>query len=339
MLLVRPVAVSDHKEILALAREAGIGMTSLPPDSGVLERKIARSVDSFTGKAHEKDESFLFVLEDTETNKLVGTCGIVAHVGLRRPFYSYKLSTIVQAAANLDIYSLQRVLHMVNDYTGASEIGSLFLLPSYRRDGIGKFLSRCRYLMLAEFPELFSDTVISEIRGVQDEQGDSPFYKHLAQHFFQMPFQKADFVNATQGGQFISDLMPKYPIYVNLLHEDAQKAIGVPLAASRPALQLLEQEGFRHQGYIDVFDGGPTMQAERVQIRTVRESRRTTLAAIKPLEHAPLFMVTTTALESLRLALVRLEERKDGITLDEQAAKTMGLKVGDDLRYIRFLTI
>ena len=65
--------------------------------------------------------------------------GIVSHVGMKRPFYSYKLSTIVQASHNVRIYSLQNVLHMVNDYTGVTEIGSLFLLPDYRRDGIGKF--------------------------------------------------------------------------------------------------------------------------------------------------------------------------------------------------------
>src|SRR5690348_12166705 len=121
MMMVRPVATSDHAEILALAREAGIGFTSLPPDTRVLEEKIARSVASFAGKPeNEKGERFLFALEDSEKKKIVGTTGIVAHVGLRQPFYSYKLSTIVQASKNLGIYSLQRVLHMVNDYTGVT---------------------------------------------------------------------------------------------------------------------------------------------------------------------------------------------------------------------------
>jgi len=340
MLLVRPVTVSDHAEILALAKEAGIGMTSLPPDSGVLEKKIARSVASFAGKKESKgNEVFLFVLEDTEKKKLVGTCGIIAHVGLTHPFYSYKLSTIVQASDTVGIYSQQRVLHMVNDYTGATEIGSLFLLPAYRRDGIGKFLSRCRYLMLAECPALFSDTVISEIRGVQGENGDSPFYKNLAQHFFQMDFQRADFINATQGGQFISDLMPKYPIYVNLLDPKAQTVIGVPLQASLPAKQLLEQEGFRHQGYIDVFDGGPTMQAERASIRSVSESRRSKIAALKPLEHAPLYMAASTSVQDFRMGLVRLEDHKGGLAMEPEAAKALKLDVGDEMRFIRFLPL
>ena len=336
MMLVRPVAVSDHDEILALAHEAGIGMTSLPPDSQVLESKIQRSVASCNGKPEaEKEESFLFVLVDTSTGKLVGTTGISAHVGMQRPFYSYKLSTIVQASNTLGIYSPQRVLHMVNDYTGATEIGSLFLLQPYRRDGIGRFLSRCRYLMLAELPHMFSDVVISEIRGVQDENGDSPFYKNLAQHFFQMDFRKADFINATQGGQFISDLMPKYPIYVILLDGRAQEVIGVPLAASLPAMNLLEKEGFRHQGYIDVFDGGPTMQAERVQIRTVRKSIHAELTEIRPVSSLMNYLVSTTSLPDFRVAFTDLEENKTGIALSQEAADALKIRVGEAVRYIR----
>lgn len=335
MMLVRPVTISDHAEILSLAHEAGIGMTSLPEDTEVLKSKIASAAASFTGQKDKKgDEHFLFALEDTDTKKLVGTTGVVAHVGIKHPFYSYKLSTIVQASDVVGVYSRQRVLHMVNDYTGASEIGSLFLLPDYRRDGIGKFLSRCRYLLMAEFPELFSDTIISEIRGVQDANGDSPFYRNLAEHFFQMEFKKADFITATLGGQFISDLMPKYPIYVDLLDKKAQETIGVPLEASKPALRLLEEEGFRYQGYIDVFDAGPTMQAERGQIRTVRKSKRAMVNEIKPLTNVKQCMIATTSLADFRIGLAGLEENKNGLSIAPDVAETMRLQVGDTVRYI-----
>ena len=221
---------------------------------------------------------------------------------------------------------------MVNDYTGATEVGSLFLLPDYRRDGIGRFLARCRYLMLAELPDLFSDTVISEIRGVQDANGDSPFYKNLAQHFFQMDFKRADFIHATQGGQFISDLMPKYPVYVNLLDPKAQEVIGVPLAASLPAKYMLEKEGFRNQGYIDVFDGGPTMQAERAAIRTVRKSQRVSVSEIVNVEDGVTAMVATTALPDFRIALTEIGEHKNGICISAEAAQMLKIKVGDTVR-------
>ncbi len=335
MMLIRPVRIADHEQILYLAQEAGIGMTSLPADSLVLKSKIERAAASFVGEASERgDEHFLFALEDSATGKLVGTTGIVAHVGLKDPFYSYKLSTIVQASKDVGVYSQQRVLHMVNDYTGASEIGSLFLQEAYRRDGIGKFLSRSRYLMLAEFPELFSDVVISEIRGVQDNDGNSPFYRNLAEHFFQMDFKMADFINATRGGQFISDLMPKYPIYVNLLDARAQAVIGVPLAASKPALAFLEAEGFRYQGYIDVFDGGPTVQAQLADIRSVRKSRKATVGAIKNLENAEKFMIASGKLSDFRVGLARLEEKGAEVAIDHETATAMNIKIGDSIRFV-----
>jgi arginine N-succinyltransferase len=335
MLIIRPVTESDHSELLAVAREAGIGMTSLPADADVLEAKIKRAVGSFAQDAQWLgNEAFLFVLEDTDTGAIAGTAGIVAHVGIKHPFYSYKLSTLVQESSELGIYGKQRVLHLVNDYTGASELGSLFLRDGYRRDGIGRFLSRCRYMMIAQFPQLFSDVVISEIRGVQDENGSSPFYRNLAKHFFQMPFAKADFINATQGGQFISDLMPKYPIYVNLLAEEAQAVIGKPLQASLPAMQMLESEGFSYQGYVDVFDAGPTVQAERERIRTVRKSKQAVLCAIKTVSDTPRMMVCNSVLSNFRATFCGIEETTDGVALSAEAAKQLGLGVGDTLRYI-----
>ena len=335
MMYMRPVAVSDQEELLALAREAGIGMTSLPPDADVLSRKIAHSVISGNRQCEEDDESFLFVLVDSDTGKLAGTAGIDAHVGTKYPFYSYKLSTLVQACADLDVYSPNQVLHMVNDYTHATEIGSLFLLRDYRRDGIGSFLSRMRYLVLAEFPALFSEVVISEIRGVQDENGESPFYKNLARHFFKMDFKKADFIHATKGGQFISDLMPRYPIYVKLLDTKAQDVIGVPLEASLPAMNLLEREGFRYQGYVDVFDAGPTMQAERSTIRTVRKSRRAEVRHIGNLEAGVKCMVANTRLAAFRaLSAPCQPDETGGMTLSTDVAELLQVSVGDMVRYM-----
>jgi arginine N-succinyltransferase len=332
MLKIRPVKKGDYKEILELAHIAGIGMSSLPQDAGVLQKKIANAVHSFKGgKDCPRERNFLFVLEDTVKGKLA--TGIMAHVGLTRPFYSYKLSTITQASPPLGIYSLQQVLHMVNDYTGATEIGSLFLHPDYRRDGVGKFLARCRYLMIAEFPELFSDIVISEVRGVQDEKGDSPFYDNLARHFFTMDFKKADYVYATQGGQFIADLMPRYPIYVNLLSKEAQAVIGVPLAASLPAMQLLKSEGFRYEGYVDLFDAGPTMQVERSAIRTIRESKKAEVLALKDTVEGK-YMVCNTNMSDFMCALGGVEHQGEGVVLARDVAKAIGVQKGDKVRYV-----
>jgi len=333
-LRVRAAREQDQAEIMALAKIAGVGMSSLPQDAEVMGKKIDRSVRSFAGSpVRPHEESFLFVLEDIENKRLAGTTGIVAHVGLSRPFYSYKVSTISQASSGVGVYSMQHVLHMVNDYTGASEIGSLFLHPEYRRDGIGGFLSRCRYMMLAEFEHLFSDVVISEIRGVQDSAGNSPFYDNLARHFFKMEFQKADYIYATQGGQFIADLMPKYPIYANLLPKAAQDVIGVPFEASRPALHLLKTEGFNYEGYVDLFDAGPTVQVKRSAIETVHKSSKSEVIAVRPLKSEP-HIICNTRLNDFMITKGGLEQGKDGVVITPEVAEAIKVKAGDMVRYV-----
>jgi len=206
---IRPVTHDDHAAILNVAHKAGIGMTSLPPDADVLAAKIEKSVLTFANKhTHVGDAFYLFVLVDGDDREIAGTCGIKAHIGLRQPYYSFKLSTITQNSESLDIFSRQEMLSVVNDYTGASELSSLYLLPEYRRDRLGRFLSRMRFVFMAQFPHLFDEKVVAEIRGVNDRSGNSPFYDYVMRPFFQMDFADADYMCATKGNQFIADLMP-----------------------------------------------------------------------------------------------------------------------------------
>jgi arginine N-succinyltransferase len=79
--------------------------------------------------------------------------------------------------------------------------------------------------------------------------------------------------------QFILDLMPKFPIYADLLPEAARAVIGQAHADGAAARRLLEWEGFRYADVVDIFDAGPLLVAPRDSIRTKRESRRFVLSA------------------------------------------------------------
>lgn len=339
-MFIRPVTLEDKDAVLELAHAAGIGMTSLPPDEEVLIDKITRSVKSFNGKPdYEGGEAFLFVLE--EDGKIIGTTGIKAHVGLTQPFYSYKLTTLAQASSALNLYSKHEMLQVTNDLTGATEIGSLYLLPDARGGGRGSLLSRCRYLFMAQFPELFDGKVIAEMRGVNDRQSDAPFYNSLAKHFFMMDFATADYTNATQGNQFITDLMPKYPIYVSLLPEEAQKVLGKPNISSEPAKKMLEMEGFRYQGYLDIFDAGPTMEVNRDNIRTIRESRIVQVFGIVeefPDGAAPQRAIASTLdFKNWRSGLAELVLSEEGganpnAEMTRRMAENLQVAVGDQIR-------
>ena len=336
-MFLRPATLSDHSAILELARQAGFGMTSLPPDAAVLRAKIEASVASFSGNCPKKgQESFLFVLEDSENaGHIAGTCGIMAHIGLSQPFYSYKLTTITQVSTQLDIFSKQTMLQVTNDLTGATEVGSLFLQPSYRRDRMGKMMSLSRFMFMAAFPEYFADQVIAEMRGVHDVDGNAPFYNALPRKFFEMNFAKADYVNATQGNQFINDLMPKYPIYLSLLPKSARLVVGQVNSASEPAKALLERQGFKYNGYVDIFDGGPTLLAERSTIDVVAKSRHGKIVTISELnEETEKFMVSNDQFGSFRCAVGRVIVDQDGgLGITPRLARRAGVDVGDVVRY------
>lgn len=336
-MLIRPVTLADLDALEQLALQAGHGMTNLPADRRVLGEKVERSVASFARPvAQPGEELYLFVLEDPAAGRIVGTAGIIAAVGLSRPFYSFKLLKLPHTSRDLGKYETMDVLQMVSEYRGASEIGMLYLAPAYRRDSNGRFLSRSRFLFLAEFPQRFARIVMAEMRGVSDEHGHSMFWESLGRHFFDMDFSKADFLSAQGHYQFIADLMPKYPVYVRLLPEAAQQVIGKTHPHTRPALELLQREGFRFEGCVDVFDGGPSVHCPLEQIFTVRASQRAVITAVQDVLEAPSHMIVTTALAALRMTRGPVQVDLEGVVIDRVTAERLQVGAGDEVRYALF---
>lgn len=339
MLLIRPCQMSDLDDLMEISHAVGDGMTSMPACENAWREKLEASARAFS-EAGKKDavSTWFMVLEDHDTGKVIGTTAIYTGIGLEKPFYSYKISTLVSSSNELKTTRQARVLSMVNDYTGATEIGSLFLRPEYRKPGLGQFLSRARYMTLADFPERFGDTVMAELRGWQDDEGRSPLWDNLGSTFFGIEFQDAVNTTALKGTQFISDLMPKYPIYIDLLPQAARDVIGKPHDSSAPALNMLKKEGFQWAGYVDLFDGGPTVQAPAQEIHTVRDSSysRTLIVDNLP-EDAGLYMVSNGNLENYSVGLVPAQVNALGeLEISVTSAEALGLSTGSNTRFIEF---
>ena len=214
---------------------------------------------------------------------------------------------------------------------------TLFLRPSFRGGLNGKLMSRCRFLMLAEHPTRFSETVFAEMRGVSDEEGNSPFWQWLQQHFFSIDFTLADYLTGIGKKGFIADLMPKLPIYVNLLSPEAQAVIGKVHEKTVPALKLLEKEGFTCRNYVDIFDGGPTVECDTRNIRSVRDSFR---ARVKVSEHSSSqdYLIINTSFENFRgtAAKAAYDKANESVILSQEVADA--LEVADD-DFVRMLVL
>lgn len=329
---LRAASLADLESLYELAKLTGGGFTNLPPDRKALARKLERADEAFASERNEpSDEQFVLVLEDVESGAVRGTCQLMTMVGQQWPFYSYRITTFTQHSRELNRTVRTEMLFLVTDLEGASEVGGLFLHPNERAGGLGLLLARSRYLFIAMHRARFADRVLAELRGIIDERGGSPFWDGVAGRFFGMSFQEADYFNAINGNQFIADLMPKYPVYIAMLDEDARSAIGMPHPSGRAAMRMLENEGFRYENYIDIFDGGPTMIANTDEVKSVAEAAPRKLAA-RPCEEGERAILATGRLGDFRacFGLRRIGE-DDTIQIDAEAARTLGVGEGDEV--------
>lgn len=331
--------MNDYDDLYRIAIESGHGFTSLPVNEDILKKRIMHSEESFKAQVSQPgNQGYLFVMEDTETGQVVGTTGIEAAVGLDNAFYHYHLGKVVHSSRELNIHNTVETLSLCNDYTGATEICTLFLQESHRKDSNGRFLSRCRFLFIAEHSKRFSDCVIAEMRGVSDENGRSPFYDWLEEHFLSIEFTKADYLTGIGNKDFIAELMPKYPVYVSLLNKEAQQVINQVHNNTVPALRLLKAEGFSRRGYIDIFDAGPTVEAERSQIRSVRESNKYQVLIDDNHEDQSnqKYIICNTKVEEFRAiqAKLSLRETANQVVLSSNIAQALQVQEGDFIRLI-----
>lgn len=327
---LRAARSDDLEPLYQMAKLTGGGFTNLPPDRPTLTTKLERATTAFARDADGvEDEQFVLVLENCTTGELRGTCQLFTKVGQQWPFYSYRLNTFTQHSRELNRTVRAEMLSLATDLEGASEVGGLFLHPNERAGGLGLLLARSRYLFIAMHRARFADRILAELRGIIDDRGGSPFWDGVAGRFFGMSFQEADYFNAINGNQFIADLMPKHPVYIAMLDEKARSAIGVPHPSGRAAMRMLENENFAAEGYVDIFDGGPTMTAKTDQVKSIAASTSAIITNVD-LEKGKRALIAAGRLSEFRCCFGAREMAADGtISIDAQSADVLDVKPGD----------
>ena len=330
MLIVRPAKSDDLKDILRLAKLAGPGFTSLAVGEAVLTERLKKSVKSFNGKSEiSPDHIYLLILENE--GHVVGLSAVKAQVGMRDPFFNFRILNVAQKSKIADKRFDMDVLVLVNDYTGATEVSSLFVMENQRGTGAGRLISQARYMLMAADPARFAPRVISELRGHVDDDGVSPFWDAIGRKFFDMDFGEADHISAEQDNQFILDLMPKYPIYADLLPDEAREVIGKTHPDGIGARRYLEGEGFRYDGMIDIFDGGPSVSAPLDDIRTIRHSRLVTLNGIA-VDGELDALVSRDDIKNFACIRTKVSFYGETVNINLSALEALGLETGDTAR-------
>ncbi|MCH9626274.1 MAG: Arginine N-succinyltransferase [Chlamydiales bacterium] len=329
--LLRPAQLADLDKLIQFSQDAGYGITSLPRNGVILEKKLTQSICSFQKSSlPPTHEPYLFCLEYEK--KVIGISGITSRIGMSEPFFAYHKVYEPHTSEVLNTHTQIPLFQFVQARKKPTEIGTLFLEKAFRKKDFGKLLSLGRFLFIATFRERFASVVIAEIRGVNHE-GNSPFWESVGKHFFQTDFIQADRLR-TEHPECIEELYPTHSLYIQLLSQEATDVIGIPHKETIAAKKMLEDQGFQSSNYYDLFDAGPHLYAPTDSIQTITDSKTATIEAFKNTISSPHTAFISNTQLNFRATIAPIEiGKKNGVILETHVAEALQVKKGELIRY------
>ena len=329
MWIVRAVRIEDLDALHDLVQSATRGLTSLQLDHARLLDRVEHSVFAFsrTGLS-PRGEPFVLVMVNDKTGELVGTSTIYAKTGGYQPLYAYQLVESDHHSELLGVRHHRTILELHRIHDGPTEIGSLFLRGRYRGAGRGRWLSLSRFALIAMLPHRFADRVIAEMRGRANPDGSVPFWHAVPGRFIPTDFATVDAMS-TVSKQFIEEMMPRHPVYLDLLPDEIRQGIGQVHEETVPALRMLESEGFKVTNLVDIFDAGPMVSCETAKIKAVKRSKEMKVGAVvdKMPEDAPQVILCSAA-GGFTSIMTTAQIGEDQLVLEREVADALQTDVG-----------
>ena len=272
------------------------GFINLPSEKENIEEKIECSIKAFSNPSTKiEDNYYVFVLEDTKKNKVVGCSMIHGKHGTEpEPHVFLKSYEEKLFSPSLGVEKFHKFLQFGTEPNGYTEIGGLFLSNNYRASPhkLGKQLSYIRFIYMGLHKSQFTDLIHTELLPILDDHGNSPLWDNLGRKFIDMPYKKADELSR-KNKDFIPSLFPSKPIYIQLLPQNAQEVVGKVGAKAQPVKAMLEKIGFSYTGEIDPLDGGPHYRAALGDISLIKQLKVYTLRTTPPVKETTNYLVTT----------------------------------------------
>ena len=271
MFILRSVAENDLNDLYDLSGK--VLFINLPHDKKIIEQKIKRSLQCFKNPSTDLSENYyFFVLEDLNTNNVIGVSMIHAQHGTEKePHFFLRVASEHKYSQTINTGFVHGTLRLGLDTNGPTEIGGLVLNPDYRGNDhkLGKQISFTRFLYMAMYKERFKETVHSELMPPFDSNGNAPLWEAIGRRFMNMNYDEADILSRSNK-EFILSLFPSDNIYMTLLPYEARNAIGKVGNDTLPVKNMLEKVGFRYMNEVDPFDGGPHYRSKLIDIKPIQ---------------------------------------------------------------------
>jgi arginine N-succinyltransferase len=337
MYVVRPVQQSDIAALETLAAVTMPGVHTLPKTRDKIALAVERSIASFAAQVDiPSEESYLFVLEDSNDKSIAGTAAIFASAGSNGTYFSFRNDVIQQVSRDLNISHSVHALTLCSELTAYSQLSGFYVRNQEHAGIEAALLSRARLLFAVLSPQRFGERFFVPLAGITNDDGQSPFWDALGRKFFKMDFLDAErVIGGARNRTLIVELMPHYPVYVPLLPGDAQAAMGQIHPQGELAFNLLTEEGFQADEYIDIFDGGPILQAHRNALRTINGAKTRKVGPVGGAASDDFANYAIATADEHRFCAVtaRIAPPAPGstVSLPQAAMDALGVAIGDDV--------
>jgi arginine N-succinyltransferase len=262
VILLREIQERDIDDVEKLAQIPGF--LNLQPDKDVLRERLQHSQQSFQDKlANKMDAKFMFVAEDLESRRVIGTSMIAAQHGtVDSPHFYFEVGSEEKFSETINTGFIHGTLKLKYDTNGPSEIGGLVMDPAHRNSEarIGRQISFVRFLFIGMNKGRFKRKLLTELLPPLNKKGQSPLWEAIGRRFTNMDYWEADQL-CQKNKEFIFSLFPSGKIYTTFLPAEARNALGKVGKDTEPVVHMLTKIGFQYRNQVDPFDGGPHLWA------------------------------------------------------------------------------
>lgn len=228
MLVLRYVQPSDLEDLHALSQRKNSEITSNVDD---LVEHIRRTMKTRYGMLPPDEQGYMFVLEDTLIQRVVGTFSLEVNM----PWYDQHCFH----HTNNSLIPVQRKTCTVHSY---------FLDPKY---DIGKnkhLLFRGIFLFLGTYQNLFPESISVVMQGFAEKGKRAPF-EEIGRHLhYASP-----------------SVPPNTTVYTALIPQNIRKLIGKHHPRLDKKVQMFEKAGIHFRGCVSKLDAGPYLDGRSIK--------------------------------------------------------------------------
>jgi arginine N-succinyltransferase len=266
MHLVRPAQAGDLEALAALSALSGTGAGvahRMPAGRAALARAIADSGAAFAADIESPGaQTYLFVLARAEGGAIDGCATLQALAGADTPWFAFRRHVLRQVSADLDMAHEMRALTMCSDLSAHSHLAARYVRPGTDAQAVALLVEApLRYAAAA--PQRFAGDFFASFGGLPA----SPFWDALGGNFFDRSLEEVETLcGGARQHPALVEMMPHYPVYLDVLPAAAQGAVGQCAPSALPFLRAFMAAGFEGGRYAGLFDGGPILHANAARL-------------------------------------------------------------------------